>query len=343
MLKGKVIKNVFPYFNKIITETQKQISAVEVKAMKNQLIFNLIGISDISINYIIDNDGEDFDGLLFEYEALYAVFKKIKAKDDISFKPNQNILTISINGEDTSLISKINNESNESNEKSKAKLLYETTEYNLFKCIEENKVLAESGSMDYNANIYFDVDDNVLNIYNTNDIAMSLNKIYIDENKNKCSFAISNEYISILYKWINSIKNLKVQILLSDEFVFFKTRNEFLKLKRVLSYNDKIIENFEVISNMEFPIIDKVKIYEVKKNILDEANVLDKDEEVLKLSKNFFNKGNDIKLNKKLFIKIINAVCEESIIGIVDNPIKPIIILYQEEGINHKIIFNTIN
>lgn len=343
MLKGKVFKNVFPYFNKIITATQKDKSIIEIKATTTQIIFMLFENAGSSIIYTIPYEGVTFKGLIFDYKELSTAFSKIKSNDDVEIFCDDYRLELTINDEKSYVISStlnfdIDNESKVIN-------LCETTEYSLLKSIEENRVFVSRGSMDYNNNLYFKLSNNCLNIFNTNDIAMVLNTITVTNGVKDCSFSISNEYVSTLYKWINAIKNLKIEILLSDSFLFFKTKNETLKLSRTTPHNiDSIIKGFENINNVELNMLYQNKLENVKKDIFNETNKLDKEDNRLILSKTF-NKHNtdNITLAKKLFIDTIKSVSEDSTIGILDNKLNPVIITNIEEGLNHKIIFNTIN
>lgn len=340
-MNGKEIKNVFPYFNKIITKTQEQNSVMEVKSVKGQLIFTLFESASLAISYTVKNDGEDFEGLLFNYRDVYNGFSKIKAKDEVSVSSDTHRLTITVNDEIRYVVS--NSKSTMTG--SKVNIVCKTTDYDLLKCIEESKVFSNRGSMDYNNNLFFNVKNNYLNIYNTNDVAMVFNKIRVEENHYNEAFAILNENISTLYKWINAIKNLEITIALCDNFVFFKTENEVLKLMLVKPHNfDAIIRNFENVDNLDLVMRTEDKVSSVKSEIYAEANKLAKDNNLLILSDNFTTANDsNIKVDKKLFLNIINYVSDDSNIGVIENPLKPILISNEEEGISHKLIFNTIH
>ena len=341
MLIGKEIKKVFPYFNKIITATQKEKSLMEVKVVRGQLIFTLLESASLSIIYTISTDINDFNGLLFDYKTLASAFSKVKAKDEVEITRDEHRLKICVNDEEKYVVS--TSESTVTG--TKIEFICETTEYNLLKSIEENKVFSSRGSMEYNDNLFFSLKDDTLNIYNTNDIAMVLNSIKVENAKGDFTFAISNDDVSTVYKWINAIKNLKIEIALSDTFVFFKTKNEALKLSRTQAHNfNAIIKNFENVSNVKLNMVNEEKLINVKKSIFEEANKLDKENNILVLGSDFKNHDeNKISLAKKLFVETIKSVSEDSIIGLIDNPLKPILITNVEEGLNHKIIFNTIN
>lgn len=341
MLNGKDIKNVFPYFNKIITKTQEANSVMEVKSVKGQLIFTLFENASLSIIYTIANDGEDFTGLLFDYRTVYNGFSKIKSKDEVKISSDGHRLTIVVNEEIRYIVANTTSEPSGSH----VELLCKTTEYDLLKCIEESKVYSNKGAMDYNNNLYFNVKNNMLSVYNTNDIAMVLNKITVEDNVIDGSFAVLNENVSTLYKWLNAIKNLEIDIALSEQFVFFKTKNEVLKLMVTKPHNfNVIIKNFEKVDNIDFKMKTECSLASVKKTIYSEANKLDKEDNLLRLNDDF-TVANDslIKLDKKLFLNTINFISDDSMIGVIDNPLKPILISNNEEGIFHKIIFNTIH
>ena len=174
---------------------------------------------------------------------------------------------------------------------------------------------------------------------------MVFNKIRVEENHYNEAFAILNENISTLYKWINAIKNLEITIALCDNFVFFKTENEVLKLMLVKPHNfDAIIRNFENVDNLDLVMRTEDKVSSVKSEIYAEANKLAKDNNLLILSDNFTTANDsNIKVDKKLFLNIINYVSDDSNIGVIENPLKPILISNEEEGISHKLIFNTIH
>lgn len=341
MLTGKEIKKVFPYFNKIITQTQKEKSLMEVKSVGGQLIFTLLESASLSIIYTITSDIKPFNGLLFDYKNLSSAFSKIKAKDEVEVTRDGHRLKVRVNEEEKYIVSTSDSTITGTN----VEFICEITEYNLLKSIEENRVFSSKGSMEYNNNLFFNLKDDILNIYNTNDIAMVLNSMKVENAKDDYTFAISNDDVSTVYKWINAIKNLKIEIALSDTFVFFKTKNEALKLARTQAHNfHAIIKNFENVSNLKLNMLNEEKLINVKKSILEEANKLEKENNVLVLGSDFKDHNeNKISLAKKLFVETLKSVSEDSILGIIDNPLKPVLIANIEEGLNHKIIFNTIH
>lgn len=342
MLKGKLLKNVFPYFNKIITATQKERSLIEVKGINNQIRFTLFENAGSSIIYTVDNEGALFNGLFFEFKDLSSAFSKIKSNDEVEIVREYNRLKITVNGEEqyvTASTLELDCEDEES-------VLYcETTDYNLLKSIEEHKVFVNRGSMDYNNNLFFKLSEDKLSIFNTNDIGMVLNTITVKTTIEDINFAIANEYVSTLYKWINAIKNLNIAVLLSDNYVFFKTKNETLKLSLTKTNKiDTIIKGFDNFNQVELKMANEYTVSNVIKVIFDEFKKVDKEENNLILSSNFDKATDDnITLDKRLFMNMIKAVCSESKIGILDNELKPVIITNNEEGLTHKIIFNTIH
>lgn len=342
MLKGKLLKNVFPYFNKIVTATQKERSLIEVKGENNQIIFTLFENAGSSIVYTVESEGSSFKGLFFEFKDLSSAFSKIKSNDDIEIVCDNYRMTLNINEETSYVVAstlKLNCVDEE------GVLICQTTDYNLLKTIEEHKVFVSRGSMDYNNNLFFKLSDDNLSIFNTNDIAMVLNTINVKNTINDNKFAIANEDVSTIYKWINAIKNLDISILLSNNFVYFKTKNESLKLSLTKINNiDTLIKGFDTFNNVELKMINEYTLSSVKKVIFEEANKIDKEDNLLILSNSFdkVTDNNIIGLDKRLFLNIIKAVCDDSKIGVLDNELNPIIITHNEEGLTHKIIFNTI-
>lgn len=335
MLNGKEIKKIVPYFNKILTDKQKENGKFQLKIVENQMIFNFIESENLSIVYTVQSECDNHDGLLFSYKDLSSTFSKIKVKDELDVSIEQNTLKVIINNQEER---KAESVSNFTSTGTNVEYICQTTGYNLLKSIEENKVFSGKGSMDYNNNLYFSLNENTLRIYNTNDIAIVLNTIQIENSKKKYKFSIKNEYVSILYKWLTAIKNLNIKIALSNHFVFFITQNESLKVKIEKPQNlDIIINNFEKLNELNFNTIYQEKLINIKNSIIEESIKLDKENNILVL-----DIINQLSLDKKLFTEIIQVISEDSYINLIDNKIKTILITNIEEGIEHKIIFNTI-
>ena len=215
MILGKEIKKVFPYFNKILTETLKAKTVVEIKSFNKRLIFTLITEDKPFIAYSIDSDLDEFNGLLFEYKDCVTALKSIKAKDEVVIKHNHKVLEVEINGEIKSTISPIST--------SNIKTITPTSIcfvdlYKLYKSIEENKYIANKGLLDYHNYLFIEVKDSKMTLFQTNDIALMINSFSVNQViKKNGAFVLSNNHIPNLYKWLDAIKNTTIEVLLSKE------------------------------------------------------------------------------------------------------------------------------
>lgn len=345
MILGKDIKKVFPYFNKIITDTLKAKTVVEIKSFNKSLIFTLITEDKPFIAYSIDSDLDEFNGLLFNYKDCVTALKPIKAKDEVIIKYNHKDLEVEINGEVKSTISPISS--------SHVKTIIPTSIcfvdlYKLYKSIEENKYIANKGLLDYHNYLFIEVKDSNMMLFQTNDIALMINCFSINQViKKNGTFVLSNNHISNLYKWLDAIKNTNIEVLISKEYIYFKTKNELIqfeietvnKIKELTAQFNKMNElNFEyktTIDIEEFKSLTSAELDKIKQ-LKSEG---EKEIDVLDISQ-AFNLDVPLYIKKKLGT-LIPVLSSESKVHLIDNPLNPIMIYCEDEISKHKLIINT--
>lgn len=338
MITGKELKKVFPYFNKILTAMQKERSFINIYCINGVLTFSLIESDSVCFQYIVKTDFNDFKTLSFNYSELECIFSEIKAKDEVSIYSTEYQLHISIN----EIIYTILSDTQQINAEFEYMILTQTTNYALLKCIGTNKVCTNKPLLNYSKNIYFNLENNTLNIYNTNDIAIVFNSINCNFSGIKKQFAIDNDVVSDFYKWLVAVKNTNIGIGINDNYLFFVTKNELIKLRLIeVDEINTIISHFKSFSNIDLKLKREMNIALIKEDVLNINKGLTKEDILLSLPKSFHGLDiKDINISKRIFVNFIKTALDESTIGIVDNTLSPILISHIDENYSQKIIIN---
>lgn len=344
MFKSKDLKKVSSFFNKIITNKQKQTSIVEVDSNNDYLYFTLILNNDISISYKISNNNVIFDKIFVNYEELSKLFSSLKKYDVINIIKEKNSLNVQINDVSNYLNSVPYSTFNLKEDKTF--FICELNEFLLLKALEENKVLSSNNSENYKNNLFFSLSKNQLSLYSTNDIAICFNQIQTAKSKKDFSFSIENKHISILYKWLNTIVNA-IKIFSSNNYIYFISDNSLIKISISSLYNlDDIIDCFYLFNQTQFNKKYTFNLLDVLDYISNELKCLDKNNQCLTLNTTFnTNKDNMndfIYLDKSILKNIIDKVSEFSSISILNNDFNSILIHFSDNKVNHKFLINTI-
>lgn len=345
MILGKEIKKVFPYFNKILTETLKAKTMVEIKSCDKFLTFTLIIDEKPFISYSIESDLDEFNALLFHYKDCVTALKSIKAKDEVVIACESKALKVEINGEHHTNLSPIST--------SKLKTVSPTSIcfvdlYKLYKSIEENRYITNKGLLDYHNYLFIEVNNSEMTLYQTNDIALMINSFSVNQViKKNGAFAISNNHLSNLYKWLVAVKNVSIEVLISKEYLYFKTENECIQFEfETVNQIKELIAQFSKMNEIKFEYKTTIDIQDLKnvtsaelekiKNLKAEG---EKDIEILDISQ-AFNLDAPLYLKKKL-ATLIPLLSYESKVHLIDNPLNPILIDCHDEIAKHKLILNT--
>lgn len=342
---GKDIKKVTTFFNKVITDKEKDGLVITIDRYENSLLFYSETESG-KFGYILKCDikGEVYKTKIF-FSSLKNILKKYKQKDNIILELRNNQL-------------KFNNDNGEENSCeclsiNKSKDIIKLTDCPitvskdlLSRAMDFNKVIAKQYDVDFCKKVYFDITNDTLIIKNINGISSIINKIAIKNSFKKLNlFAVNNNYISFICKWISTVKEDLLEISIINNKLYLKTESEFLFLP-ILQGEDIRHVCFCLSCFYKLNIDSKnfINLNTVKDEILsDIKETTNTDDKIYIIKKEFFETKKDISVSKSTFANLIKGVTEYTKGGFLkSSTYTPFILTEEYDDHNFQVIFNII-
>lgn len=185
------LKKVKTFYNKFVTNIKRTSTNIKVEGFNGNLIHTIaFGLSALKVT--LSGQDEDFAPLSMIYNDWYNAFDQFKGVKETDISVSNN--TFKLGNE---YLSCEESNSNKFDWTTIANIQSEPFSY----AILTNSVCAKQGKLLCNSYMYFCLKENTLNIINTNDIILQ-SSIVNDVEGDDIVFAIPNEFISTLKKWV---------------------------------------------------------------------------------------------------------------------------------------------
>lgn len=338
-MKVKKIKSICPYFNKILSATKKETVDINIEIKNNRIICVMNDDDDVTYGLDINLDElvEGFENKLLKYKEFIDICSKLKASMNIDLIVENDKLVSFINGDrdkEATIIKDNNIEAFNGVD------LFKTKDYLLLKSFNKNKVFAKKGMFDYQNNTFLNLENSTLSITSTNEIGIALSQINVKNEIEKKSICLKNEYIPVIVRWLNAIKELEIVVSVSDSVIEFKTESEFLRIPTNKCINvDKTISMLNNFRNCKFEISEKFELDKIKMDLSNLIKEAEKDAYSISIE-NVIN--SKINVQRVLFKDCLNSMDEYGSLSIVDSKLKILIFEEKDEELDNIVIFNSI-